>query len=80
MCHLDGMKVAKSPLILPPPYDEMWLKVEKVNNINQMSPLDMLTWTETNCKHFCRSLIPFTLRITKARHAKKNIILMRHTK
>ena len=30
MCQLDGMKVANSPLPLPPPYNEMWLKVQKV--------------------------------------------------
>ena len=30
MCHLDGMKVAKSPLPLPQPYDKMWLTISKV--------------------------------------------------
>ena len=30
MCQLDGMKAAKAPLPLPPPYNEMWLKVQKV--------------------------------------------------
>ena len=37
MCQLDGMKVAKSPLPLPPPYNEMWLKVEKVNMLHSHS-------------------------------------------
>lgn len=30
MCHLDALKVAKNPLPLPPPYNEMWLAVTKV--------------------------------------------------
>ena len=32
MCHLDGMKVAKSPLPLPQPYDKKWLTISKVSN------------------------------------------------
>ena len=32
MCQLDGMKVANAPLPLPPPFDQMWLKVQKVSN------------------------------------------------
>lgn len=30
MCHIDGMKVAQKALPFSPPYDEMWLKVNKV--------------------------------------------------
>ena len=30
MCHLDGLKAAKQPLPLPPPYSNMWTAVTKV--------------------------------------------------
>ena len=30
MCHLDALKVTRNPLLLPPPYSEMWLAVTKV--------------------------------------------------
>ena len=30
MCHLDALKVARKPLPLPKPYDEMWLAITKV--------------------------------------------------
>jgi len=29
MCHLDGLTVAKGPLPLPAPFDQMWSKVQK---------------------------------------------------
>jgi len=32
MCHLDALKVARKPLPLPPPYNEMWLSVTKLYN------------------------------------------------
>ena len=31
MCHLDSLKAARQPLPLPPPFDEMWLKITKVS-------------------------------------------------
>ena len=30
MCQLDSLKVAKKPLPLEPPYDQMWLTIQKV--------------------------------------------------
>jgi hypothetical protein len=30
ICNLDRLRVAKKPLPLPPPYDEVWLKITKV--------------------------------------------------
>ena len=30
MCHLDSLKVARKPLPLPKPFDEMWLAITKV--------------------------------------------------
>lgn len=30
MCHLDGMRAAKEPLPLPPPYDNMWNAITKI--------------------------------------------------
>ena len=30
MCHLDALKVARKPLPLPKPFDEMWLAITKV--------------------------------------------------
>ena len=30
MCHLDGLKAAKLPLPLPPPYDQMWSSIQKI--------------------------------------------------
>jgi len=30
MCNLDRLKVAKKPLPLEPPYDQLWLKITKV--------------------------------------------------
>ena len=30
MCQLDSIKVAKKPLPLQPPYDQMWLTIQKV--------------------------------------------------
>jgi len=30
MCQLDGLKVARNPLPIDPPYDQMWLKIKKV--------------------------------------------------
>lgn len=30
MCHLDGMRVAREPLPLPPPYNVMWKSVTKI--------------------------------------------------
>ena len=32
MCHLDALKVARKPLPLPKPFDEMWLAITKVTN------------------------------------------------
>ena len=31
MCHLDALKVARKPLPIPPPYNEMWMSVTKVH-------------------------------------------------
>ena len=30
MCSLDSMKVAQKPLPMEPPYDQMWLSIQKV--------------------------------------------------
>ena len=30
MCHLDGLKAAKEPLSLPPPYNQMWIDIKKI--------------------------------------------------
>jgi len=30
MCHLDGLTVAKQPLPLPAPFDQMWIKIQKI--------------------------------------------------
>jgi len=30
MCHLDGLAVAKAPLPLPAPYDQMWSAIKKI--------------------------------------------------
>ena len=30
MCQLDSLKVAQKPLPLEPPYDQMWLTIQKV--------------------------------------------------
>ena len=30
VCHLDKLRVAKKPLPLHKPYDEIWLKVRKI--------------------------------------------------
>ena len=30
MCQLDALKVARKPLPLEPPYDQMWLSIQKV--------------------------------------------------
>lgn len=30
MCHLNSLRAAQSPLPLPPPYDQMWIRVTKV--------------------------------------------------
>ena len=30
MCQLDSMKVAQKPLPMEPPYDQMWLSIQKV--------------------------------------------------
>lgn len=30
MCQLDSLKVARSPLPLDPPYDQMWQRIKKV--------------------------------------------------
>lgn len=30
MCHLDGLKAAKEPLPLPPPYNQMWIDIQKI--------------------------------------------------
>ena len=30
MCHLDALKVARKPLPLPKPFDEMWLAITKL--------------------------------------------------
>ncbi len=30
MCHLDGLKAARSPLPLPEPYNNMWTAITKV--------------------------------------------------
>ena len=31
MCQLDSLKVAQRPLPLQPPYDRMWLSIQKVH-------------------------------------------------
>ena len=31
MCHLDSLRASRQPLPLPPPFNEMWLKITKVN-------------------------------------------------
>ena len=30
MCHLDGLKAAKELLPLPPPYNQMWIDIQKI--------------------------------------------------
>ena len=30
MCHLNSLRAAQSPLLLPPPYDQMWIRVTKI--------------------------------------------------
>ena len=39
MCHLDGLRAARRPLPLPPPYDMMWQKITKVS----------VTYTHVHC-------------------------------
>ena len=49
MCNLERLKVAKTPLPLPPPLDKLWLNVNKV--------LDVFHF-QNHVSHECREKFP----------------------